>query len=321
MKDRWTDLAAVAAFAAVLGISACWGQYDRAHGRVCDQAYGRPDSGYGWMYGQEGPAANENGRLMGNAADSGAAGASMGAAGVQEGGGADPARRKGEEIEILPDVTQSQKEVLAEIMEALEAQDLETAARVMDREEETLMTLFYEAMGGTRYLYDGQSFSGSIEGMGLVLTMPKTLYYGTFQNGKPEGECTALQVVELDAPRYDYSQGLWKDGKMEGQGHTGYCYYETGPEGEARDVCKTGRFSGDRMEGEVTYTTLNQEGETSTWKLETKDGTVQLDHRWIYIEERGEYQLMSQEDDSHAYIMDGNLADQPVWINLLAWEE
>lgn len=30
---------------------------------------------------------------------------------------------------------------------------------------------------------------------------------------------------------------------------------------------------------------------------------------------------MSQEDDSHAYIMDEKLADQPVWINLLAWEE
>ena len=80
-------------------------------------------------------------------------------------------------------------------------------------------------------------------------------------------------------------------------------------------------FSGDRLEGEVTYTTLNQEGETSTWMLEVKDGTVQLDDRWIYIEERGEYQLMSQEDDSHAYIMDEQLADQPVWINLLAWEE
>ena len=31
-----------------------------------------------------------------------------------------------------------------------------------------------------------------------------------------------------------------------------------------------------------------------TWKLEVKDGTVQLDDRWIHIEERGEYQLMSQ---------------------------
>ena len=71
-----------------------------------------------------------------------------------------------------------------------------------------------------------------MEGEGLVLTMPKTLYYGTFKGGRPEGECTALQVVELDAPRYDYSQGIvegWEDG---GLGHTGYCYYETSRKGK-----------------------------------------------------------------------------------------
>lgn len=190
----------------------------------------------------------------------------------------------------------------------------------MDRGEEELLTLFYEVMDGTRYLYDGQSFSLSIEGKGLVLTMPKILYYGAFKAGRPEGDCTALQVVELDAPRYDYSQGLWKDGKWRAMVIQDTAIMRTAP-GEARDVCKTGRFSGDRLEGEVTYTTLNQEGETSTWKLEVKDGTVQLDDRWIHIEERGEYQLMSQEDDSHAYIMDEKLAGQPVWINLLAWEE
>ncbi len=311
-NDTRTDMAAATAFAVVLGISAFWGQHDRAY----DQAHGRTGSAYGRMYEQAGPE-DENGNPV-SKADAYPDTAAVQAA---EGPGENPARPGGEDAEILPDVTESQKAVLDEIMEALEAQDLESAARVMDRGEEELLTLFYEVMDGTRYLYDGQSFSLSIEGKGLVLTMPKTLYYGAFKAGRPEGDCTALQVVELDAPRYDYSQGLWKDGKMEGDGHAGYCYYENSPQGEARDVCKTGRFTGDRLEGEVTYTTLNQEGETSTWKLEVKDGTVQLDDRWIHIEERGEYQLMSQEDDSHAYIMDEKLAGQPVWINLLAWEE
>ena len=311
-NDTRTDRAAATAFAVVLGISAFWGQHDRAY----DQA-GTAGSAYGRMYEQAGPE-DENGNPVSKAD---AYPDTAGAVQAAEGPGENPARPGGEDAEILPDVTESQKAVLDEIMEALEAQDLESAARVMDRGEEELLTLFYEVMDGTRYLYDGQSFSLSIEGKGLVLTMPKILYYGAFKAGRPEGDCTALQVVELDAPRYDYSQGLWKDGKMEGDGHTGYCYYENSPRGEARDVCKTGRFSGDRLEGEVTYTTLNQEGETSTWKLEVKDGTVQLDDRWIHIEERGEYQLMSQEDDSHAYIMDEKLAGQPVWINLLAWEE
>ena len=98
--------------------------------------------------------------------------------------------RGGEDAEILPDVTESQKAVLDKIVKALEAQDLETAAQVMDSGEEELVTLFYEVMDGARYLYDGRSFSQSMEGEGLVLTMPKTLYYGTFKGGRPEGECT-----------------------------------------------------------------------------------------------------------------------------------
>ena len=84
-------------------------------------------------------------------------------------------------------MTESQKAVLDKIINALETQDLETAAQVMDSGEEELVTLFYEVMDGARYLYDGRSFSQSMEGEGLVLTMPKTLYYGTFKGGRPEG--------------------------------------------------------------------------------------------------------------------------------------
>jgi len=213
-NDTRTDMAAATAFAVVLGISAFWGQHDRAY----DQAHGRTGSAYGRMYEQAGPE-DENGNPVSKAD---AYPDTAGAVQAAEGPGENPARPGGEDAEILPDVTESQKAVLDEIMEALEAQDLESAARVMDRGEEELLTLFYEVMDGTRYLYDGQSFSLSIEGKGLVLTMPKTLYYGAFKAGRPEGDCTALQVVELDAPRYDYSQGLWKDGKMEGDGHAGY---------------------------------------------------------------------------------------------------
>ena len=45
-NDTWTDMAAAAAFAVVLGISAFWGQPDRAY----DQARGRTGSAYGRMY-------------------------------------------------------------------------------------------------------------------------------------------------------------------------------------------------------------------------------------------------------------------------------
>lgn len=145
-NDTRTDMAAAAAFAVVLGISAFWGQHDRAY----DQAHGRTGSAYGRMYEQAGPE-DENGNPVSKAD---AYPDTAGAVQAAEGPGENPARPGGEDAEILPDVTESQKAVLDEIMEALEAQDLESAARVMDRGEEELLTLFYEVMDGTRYLYD-----------------------------------------------------------------------------------------------------------------------------------------------------------------------
>ena len=168
MKGRnntWTDMAAAAAFAAVLGISAFWGQHDRAY----DQA-GTAGSAYGRMYNQAGPA-DEDGGPVGKA---GAYPGTAGAAQAAEGAGEDLARTGGKDAEILPDVTESQKAVLDKIINALETRDLETAAQVMDSGEEELVTLFYEVMDGARYLYDGRSFSQSMEGEGLVLTMPKS---------------------------------------------------------------------------------------------------------------------------------------------------
>ena len=214
--------------------------------------------------------------------------------------------------------SQLQKESLSR---ALEKGNLKEAASVMECEADMLADMFYTAMDGVRYLFDGSSFQADIDGRGMVFTKAGTVYYGTFKAGKPEGQCTALQVVDLDAPRYDYSQGIWKDGRMEGKGHTGYCYFERSPEGEARDICKTGTFSQDLMEGDVVYTSMNEEDQVSTWKLRVEHGIAIMDDRWDYVESTGEYQLLSEDNDNHAYVVEEDQAAMPMWVNLLIWEE
>lgn len=82
MKGRnntWTDMAAAAAFAAVLGISAFWGQHDRAY----DQA-GTAGSAYGRMYNQAGPADEDGGPVGKAGAYPGTAGAAQAAEGAGE---------------------------------------------------------------------------------------------------------------------------------------------------------------------------------------------------------------------------------------------
>lgn len=297
------DLAAAAAFVIVLGISSILGMNQREHEAIEQSASVREE--------QDNAGGKEN---------------SMAAA--RAGLGKD--RETGGEIsrETTPDskarvpVLNPQQAALAErIMETLKQENLEQAAKIMGQEEETLQDMFDSTMNGMRYFYDGKSLTQEIDGLGMVFTKAGTVYYGSFRDGKPEGRCTALQAVNLEGPRYDYSQGIWKNGQMEGPGRTGYCYYSRSPEGEVRDICKAGTFSGDFMDGEVVYTSMNRENETAVWKLTADHGIVVLDDRWQYGESTGEYQLLSEDDDNHAYVAGKGQITLPVWKNLLVWEE
>ena len=255
MKDRKysvMDRTAAAAFAIVLGISGIWGLKE-----------------------QENAPGKNRAAMVREAADP----ADMAADSAEESGAEQNAAGRASRESAAVVLDEKQMETVSDIMAALEKGNLKEAASVMEREADMLADMFYTAMDGVRYLFDGSSFQADIDGRGMVFTKAGTVYYGTFKAGKPEGQCTALQVVDLDAPRYDYSQGIWKDGRMEGKGHTGYCYFERSPEGEARDICKTGTFSQDLMEGDVVYTSMNEEDQVSTWKLRVEHGIAIMDDR------------------------------------------
>lgn len=288
MKDRKysvMDRTAAAAFAIVLGISGIWGLKE-----------------------QENAPGKNRAAMVREAADP----ADMAADSAEESGAEQNAAGRASRESAAVVLDEKQMETVSDIMAALEKGNLKEAASVMECEADMLADMFYTAMDGVRYLFDGSSFQADIDGRGMVFTKAGTVYYGTFKAGKPEGQCTALQVVDLDAPRYDYSQGIWKDGRMEGKGHTGYCYFERSPEGEARDICKTGTFSQDLMEGDVVYTSMNEEDQVSTWKLRAEHGIAIMDDRWDYVESTGEYQLLSEDNDNHAYVVEEDQAAMPM---------
>lgn len=305
------DLAAAAAFVIVLGISSILGMNQREHEAIEQSASVREE--------QDNAGGKENSVTAARAG----LGKDLETGGeiIQETGG-EISRETTPDSKVRVPVLNPQQAALAErIMEALKQENLEQAAKIMGQEEETLQDMFYSTMSGMRYFYDGKSLTQEIDGLGMVFTKAGTVYYGSFRDGKPEGRCTALQAVNLEGPRYDYSQGIWKNGQMEGPGRTGYCYYGSGPEGEVRDICKKGTFSGDFMDGEVVYTSMNRENETAVWKLTVDHGIVVLDDRWQYGESTGEYQLLSEDDDNHAYVAGEGQITLPVWKNLLVWEE
>lgn len=132
--------------------------------------------------------------------------------------------------------------------------------------------------------------------------------------------CLALQFINVDSPRYNYSDGIWENGKMNGQGTTGYCYYENVPQGEYAWAVKTGVFADDQMEGDITYEIKGSDEAISHWNMLISQGKIQLDDRWTHLDDMGEYQLMSSDTVSHAYLIADDQLEQLVWMNLLGWE-
>ncbi len=97
-----------------------------------------------------------------------------------------------------PELSQSQRELLDQMEEAVKSEDYETAARLLLEQGESFWVRYYDVMGGPPYLYRDGALTTQLEGSGLVLRKPSTVNVGELKTGKPDGEVTALQAVELD---------------------------------------------------------------------------------------------------------------------------
>lgn len=222
---------------------------------------------------------------------------------------------------LVPTLDEDQKSILEEVVSLLEEDNLQEAATCMLNHEQKLQYLFYQVMEGKRYLYKDGVLSEDLEGKGLVLKKPLSVFYGTFQEGLPEGEGVALQGIYLEEMRYDYSEGLWEQGKMNGEGVVGYHYFRGSQGEENQAVQKEGNFVMDLMDGDITYRTTNSDGETTMWDMTANLGKTKLDARWVREEEKQDYYLPSNHNSSHAYVLPESAVDEVRWRNMLLWEE
>lgn len=230
----------------------------------------------------------------------------------------------GEEETAPPDhripVTETQEALLEELQKAMEAGDLEAVGRLMNQEEEILADLFYGSAKGMPCRYEDGALSSQLEGRGLALKGSGLCFYGTFAENGPEGFCRGVRASVLEGPRYDFAEGEWQNGQMNGPGKTGYRYYE-GTEGEeVAEVLREGSFENDALNGQFIYESTNGKGETSRWTMKAEMGVLALDERWEYLEDRLEYRLPADDDETHVYVVLESRLEEPSWKNPLAWE-
>ena len=223
------------------------------------------------------------------------------------------------EKESLP-LAGDEAEVLNKLEEAMGKGDLEEAGKIINQNENTLAGLYYGTAEGKPVRYKDGVLTSALEGSGMVLKGSGTCFYGTFSAAGPEGFCRAVKGTVLERPRCDFSEGEWQEGKMTGEGKTGYSYYEGAHGEEVRAVLRQGTFLGDVLDGPFTYHSINGSGETSVWTMEADQGHLVLNERWEYLEEKMEYRLPSDNDETHVYVVFESGVSEAVWGNLLRWE-
>lgn len=223
------------------------------------------------------------------------------------------------------ELTYMEEQLLNLVAKRLEAKDFEGAARVLNNNEDAFSDLFYGKLADELCLYDGSVMKDEADGRGLVFQRAGTVFYGDFRDGKPSGDCVALQAIRLEeGVRYDYSYGTWKEGRMEGSGECGYDYYEGVTGDGAKRTVKTGSFAKDLMEGELQYTSVNGEGEATTWTMTVENGVIVPDDRWISdTADDGTpiFRLMADTDEVHAYVVEAAAMEEVRWKNMIEWEE
>ncbi len=222
-------------------------------------------------------------------------------------------------------LTDSQETLLENLLEELGREDLEAAGRRMNRSQEKLAEIFYDVSGGKacRFVPGTNQKPAMLEwelsGTGLVLKGPGLIFYGDITEEGLNGQGVSLKFSGTGRPRYDYAIGIWKNGRLNGQGTIGYHYYEgTGGE-EVMKVEKEGIFQNDCLDGPFTYKSTNGDGQESVWTMKADKGILVLNENWEYLEDKMEYRLKSDENQSHVYVMPESIVSQILWINLLVW--
>ena len=216
-------------------------------------------------------------------------------------------------------ISQEELQMVSQLYQVLEQGNLEEGAKILVEQEELFARLFYETLGGAKALFDGSGFQEDIEGNGMVFVSSAAVFKGSFQAGKPQGNCLALQAFQLEKPRYDYALGLWNQGRMEGEGRVGYCYYQEAPDGETEAVDRQGNFQADRMDGMVNYTTFSQAEGQTTWEIQVTEGMISMDERWTYDGQMDDYHLPSKQNPGKVYAVSSEEIQEALWVNLLTW--
>ena len=195
----------------------------------------------------------------------------------------------------VPTLSAQEQDLLNDLYTQISNRNLESVARILLEKQEDLENLCDKTFEGRTYLFDGRGVrlmpKKGQNADGIVLKASNTIFYGSFVNGSINGHGIALTAYNLDAPRFDYSEGEWSNGLMEGSGTIGYSYLAPSPSDDSISSYKTGNFVHDNMDGDFTYGVNERDGAQVVFTLRASNGRTVIDNRWKWDSDAKAYAL------------------------------
>lgn len=234
--------------------------------------------------------------------------------------------------EALP-VSEEDAELLGQLYRAMKHYDFSSTATILNENEKAFDTLMTDVLAGEKYYYlEDEKEDGTIVRkmsrvlstdafIGMVLTRYNTVFYGEFSDGKPNGNGFTIQAMVLDQPRYSYAEGVWENGKLNGEGRVGYHYYLDVPASGLVRTEKRGKYRENLLDGVFVYETESALGEKLSWEMKAVNGVTVITQDWEYFPYRKEYMLGAVEDTGRAYVLPRDKVATVLWNNMIVWPE
>lgn len=230
---------------------------------------------------------------------------------------------RGEDIEIDP----AFKVVLDSLKDQMSQMDYTGASLTIFNNLSMINEFFSETCQSRPFFYAGGS---AVSGLtpdaapdeAIVFSDITTVFYGSFRNSLPEGECGAVRVyVTTDnRVRYDFSEGSWSEGMMNGHGTTGFNYLDYDENNIVPDQIyntgRTGVFEDDMMNGEVTMTVLAGD-QKDHYTCNVDYGMIKIDDKWI--EDGDTYKLACDNGGDRYFEIDKDKVASTLWAGEVYW--
>lgn len=215
------------------------------------------------------------------------------------------------------DINENEKKILQQIYKYMKDKDFDEAAKFIIEKEKELDLFYTKTLLEEEHYFDGENLylTNLLPNKEyLVIGDISTFYLGYIVNMKENGYGVKINAYKADYERYSYAVGIWKDGKLNGDGETGNIVLDILSNKQINRFVLFGYFIEDALDGEVVLEIM-EDDELFTYKFNVTLGIINMDENLKKDKFSDAYLISGIEDKDRKFFIKENELFDKRWIN------